>query len=208
MSAEVAKPPTKKVQEPKVKGQRAKFCYDARLAVPYYRSITRLWQRLRGAERLASHSPKVKGRSCSWARYAASEWKGRAQAARRTYHRWKEEHTLREQPTWIKAVREAQRAYPGTEGWLRSCSSTEGAGRNLSINYFVMNHQGSGAGGWLQFMHSTFVRMWGAAHADVTGRGFFVPASAHSWSSRLGQALAGGWAATFGRTHEWSGSGC
>ena len=207
MSAEV--PPPKKVTKVKVqKLKQPERCFDARIAVPYYRAVTHSWQALRGAVRLAEPTPKVRGRSCSWARYAASEWQGRARAAKRTYHRWKEERTLKEQTTWIRAIREAQRAYPGTEDWLRSCSSTEGAGRSLSINYFQMNHQGSGAGGWLQFMHSTFVRMWGAAHADVTARGFLVPRSAHSWSSRLGQALAGAWGVTNGRRGEWSGSGC
>jgi hypothetical protein len=205
VQAEIA-PPKVKVQ--KLKSKRPERCYPARAAVPYYRTLTHTWQALRGSERLAGPGPRVRGRSCGFARYAASEWQGRARAAKDTYYRWKEERTLKEQATWIRAIREAQRAYPGTEGWLRSCSATEGAGRSLSINYFQMNHQGSGAGGWLQFMHSTFVRMFSAAHADVTARGFLVPPSAHSWSSRLGQALAGGWAARNGGTGEWSGSGC
>lgn len=104
---------------------------------------------------------------------------------------------------WLSAVSEAQRPYPNTDGWLLACSSQEGGhGR------WVPNSQGSGAGGWLQFMSSTFWRMFSAARADVTSRGYKVPASAASWYSPLGQALAGGWAATHGATHEWSGASC
>ena len=115
---------------------------------------------------------------------------------------------MRERSHWIQAMREVQKVHPGTEGWLRSCSSSEGAGRNLSINWFQMNHQGSGAGGWLQFMESTFWRMFWAAKADAEARGFIVPDGLASWSSRTGQALAGAWGLTHGRRHEWSGSGC
>jgi hypothetical protein len=105
-------------------------------------------------------------------------------------------------------MREVQVAYPGSEAWLRSCSSSEGAGRNLSINYFVMNHEGSGAGGYLQFMESTFWRMYNAAVADLKARGFIIDPASASWSSRIGQAMAGGWAYTHRATGEWSGSGC
>lgn len=105
-------------------------------------------------------------------------------------------------------MREVQKAYPDTEWWLRSCSSTEGAGRNLSINYFQMNHQGSGAGGWLQFMESTFWRMYWASVEDLKARGFSFPENTASWSSRLGQAMAGAWGLTNGRRGEWHGSGC
>lgn len=104
---------------------------------------------------------------------------------------------------WHRSVAQAQRAYPGTTGWLLSCSSSEGGhGR------WVPNSQGSGVGGWLQFMPGTFRRMFTAAKADVQRRGFVVPASAASWYSPLGQALAGAWGVTHGRRHEWAGSGC
>jgi hypothetical protein len=105
-------------------------------------------------------------------------------------------------------MKKVQIAYPGTEWWLRSCSSSEGAGRNLSINYFQMNHQGSGAGGYLQFMESTFWRMYNASVEDLQARGFIIDPSSASWSSRIGQAMAGAWGLTHGRRGEWSGSGC
>jgi hypothetical protein len=116
--------------------------------------------------------------------------------------------TLNEQETWVSAIEEVQAAYPGTASWLRSCSSSEGAGRSLSQNAFVMNHQGSGAGGWLQFMESSFWRMFWAGKSDLESRGYVVPKEAASWSSRIGQAIAGAWGVTHGRRGEWSGSGC
>lgn len=104
---------------------------------------------------------------------------------------------------WLRAVEEAQRPYPGTSSWLKSCSSTEGGwGR------WVPNNQGAPPGGWLQFYESTFWRMWATAKADVQARGYRLPSSAASWYSPLGQALAGAWGLTNGRRHEWNSSGC
>lgn len=104
---------------------------------------------------------------------------------------------------WQRAVEEVQKVYPGTKGWLLSCSASEGGwGR------WVPNSQGSGAGGWLQFMSGTFWRMYDAAHSEVRSKRFIVPRSAASWYSPLGQALAGAWGVTHGRSHEWYGHGC
>lgn len=104
---------------------------------------------------------------------------------------------------WQRAVREVQRAYPGTDGWLLSCSASEGGwGR------WVPNSQGSGVGGWLQFMPGTFSGFVRHAIADVRSRGFLVPESAWSWYSPLGQALAGAWGVTNGKSHHWVGHGC
>lgn len=137
-------------------------------------------------------------------RWLAKEWKGRAWRARQAYTRWiSSYYTLRPHRDWQRAVKEVQRAYPGTQSWLLSCSASEGA-----HGLWVPNRQGSGAGGWLQFMESTFWRMYGTALSDVTRRGFSVPASAASWYSPLGQALAGAWGVTNGRSHEWYGHGC
>lgn len=177
------------------------------MGVAFYRGRYSQHRARRGIE--TPYPAGRKPRRCSDAHYLAEVWVGRALRARRATEAWViEQRTLHEQHTWVAAIREAQKAYPGTEWWLRSCSSTEGAGRNLSQNAWVPNRQGSGAGGWLQFMESTFWRMYGAAEADVERRGFYLAESARSWYSRLGQALAGGWAILNGRRHEWSGSGC
>lgn len=113
---------------------------------------------------------------------------------------------------WLTAVRVVQRVYPGSQAWLESCSGGEG-GHGL----WVWNggapigsaSHGSGAGGWLQYMVGTFWHDFGRALADARARGFVVPASAASWSSPLGQALAGGWAYGNDRpSGKWTGGGC
>lgn len=131
------------------------------------------------------------------ARMVGLDRKEEAAAARR------EALTLREQGSWLDAVTAAQAAYPGTSGWLMSCSSSEGGwGR------WVSNYGGSGAGGWMQFLEGTFWRMYGDARAELTGRGYVLPASSASWYSPLGQALAGAWGVTHGHAGEWFGGGC
>jgi hypothetical protein len=141
---------------------------------------------------------------CTDALWLAVVWMKRAAAAREATEAW---FRMDERRSWLAAIAEVQAAYPGTAWWLDSCSRSEGAGRSGDAP-FVMNHQGSGAGGWLQFMESTFWRMFRAAEHDAERRGFEVPRRLASWSSRTGQALAGGWAVRYGATHEWSGSGC
>lgn len=182
-------------------------CPDNRRGLAYYRGRYAAHRAVRGLR--TPYPVGRKPRNCADAGYLADLWQSRAFQARRKTEAWVlEQRTLREQPTWIRAIREAQKAYPGTEWWLRSCSSTEGAGRGLSINWFQMNHEGSGAGGWLQFMESTFRRMWSSAEADVRARGFRLKGNLARWSSRTGQALAGAWGLLNGRRGEWSGSGC
>ncbi len=182
-------------------------CPDARGGVAFYRGRYVTWRAMRGVQTPVPVGRKP--RNCADAYYLADLWPERSFQARKTTEQWLLDwRTLDEQHTWIKAISEVQVAWPGTEAWLRSCSSTEGAGRNLSINYFQMNHQGSGAGGWLQFMSGTFWRMFAAGKADAEARGFIVPASAAAWDSRIGQAIAGAWGVSNGRRGEWSGSGC
>ena len=85
---------------------------------------------------------------------------------------------------WLTAVRIVQRVYPGTGDWLRYISHREGGwGR------FVMNTQGSGAGGWMQFMASTFYAYNDDAYADARRRGFILPPATNTWTHPLGQAL-------------------
>lgn len=105
---------------------------------------------------------------------------------------------------WLTAVRVVQRAYPGSEPWLVSCSRGEGG-----HGKWVPQAQGGTPGGWLQYKPGTFEHDFNRASADVRGRGFAVPREAHSWYSALGQALAGGWAWAHDRpTGKWTGAGC
>ena len=185
-------------------------CLSARRSLLYYRLRWQSWHELRGRTLKISGLPIP--RSCQYASYLAVIWKKRAYLSRKSYEKWRSSYANLKDfrvcgncNAWLRAVAEVQRPYPGTEGWLRSCSAPRSEG---GYGRWVPNTQGSGAGGWLQFMESTFWRMYGAARYDVTSRGFRVPASANSWYSPLGQALAGAWAVKNGATGEWSGSGC
>lgn len=182
-------------------------CPSAHRAVRFYADRLREWRAKAGAGTARRVSGLSRMGACP--RYLSHILQRKSFAARQAYERWLEERMLHDyivdegNRAWHRAVREAQRPYPGTEPWLLSCSSSEGGhGR------WVPNGDGSGAGGWLQFMSGTFWRMWSAAKVDVVRRGFRVPASASSWQSPLGQALAGAWGVTHGRSGEWYGGGC
>lgn len=151
--------------------------------------------------------------ACERARFLADRWKQKAANVRETSVKWR--YTLRDfvvrdgNRAWERAVQEVQRVYPGTSGWLLSCSASEGGhGRWVAYGGGPYYEGYSGVGGWLQFMPGTFWRMFDAAQEDMAQRRFNVPASAASWLSPLGQALAGAWGVTNGRSHEWAGYGC
>lgn len=183
-------------------------CPYAHLGLSFYRGRFVQWTLQRGASIPNWREP----RNCADAKYLANVWESRARQARQQtiVHLQKvAEHTLHDfvhtdgSHAWARAVREVQRAYPGTESWLMSCSASEGGwGR------WVPNSGGSGVGGWMQFMPGTWSGFFWRARADVQARGFVVPESAASWYSTLGQALAGAWGITHGMRHHWAGGGC
>lgn len=176
-------------------------CPDARHGLMFYRLKYAAWRKLRGEETTVS---KRQPKGCAHAKYAASAWRAKARRARLSFGEWwRWIHTLREQRTWHAAVAHVQRPYPGTSGWLLSCSADEGG-----WGHWVPNSDGGDPGGWLQFMPGTFTRMWEAAREDVIERGYKVERRLASWYSRTGQALAGAWGVTHGRAHEWEGAGC
>jgi hypothetical protein len=107
---------------------------------------------------------------------------------------------------WLDAVALVGR-YFGADvaAWERSCSQPTSEG---GWGRWVPNSQGSGAGGWLQFMSGTFWSVIDKGIARARARGMYVPASARSWYSPLGQAIAGAQMLADGRRGEWSGSGC
>lgn len=194
----------------------------------FYRSATHLWQLLREAQTLAGPGPKVRGKSCHWARYAVTQWRLRAKAAKRSYHRWLAERMLHDfafapgNQAWQRAVREVQKVFPGTDSWLLSCSAAEGGhGRWVGYGgqgYSAWLRDSDTVGGPLQFRWSTFKGMYRHALDYVTAKGYRVPKHLRdsgndvTWRSALGQALAGGWARyTENDDSHWSaswGNGC
>lgn len=99
---------------------------------------------------------------------------------------------------WKTSVSLVQRIIPGTEAWLLSCSGGEGGhGR------FVMNSQGSPAGGWMQMYYTTFTAYNEEAFAYARSRGFILDEHGNSWSHPLGQALTAAYMRTHGATRNW-----
>lgn len=143
-------------------------------------------------------------------------WAERSLASRKALERWRiRQRTLVNHNTWLEAVREAQKPYPGTEAWLISCSASEGA-----HGAWVPNREGSGVGGWMQMFPSTYSTMmhgyylpahgrwYEGAWKDLKRRGYIVSSKIDSWYSPLGQALASAYGKLNGRGGEWHGSGC
>lgn len=163
-------------------------------------------------ERQVSAVPYLRWLKQRWALRAHTHWKLRAV-------------TLRDFPfcdgcrAWLRAVEEVQRVFPGTSGWLLSCSAAEGGhGRWVGysgVAYSAWLRDSDTVGGNLQFRFSTFKGMYRRAVDYVREREYRVPAYSSftaAWRSSTGQALAGGWARYTGNDNaHWSaswGRGC
>jgi hypothetical protein len=177
----------------------------------------------------AKHSTHPAPAGCEHARYRAGVWKDRAQEARARAEAWLREQarrTLRDfefrpgNQAWTKAVYEVQKVFPGTSGWLLSCSAAEGGhGRWVGysgVSYSTWLRDSDTVGGPLQFRFSTFTGMFRRGAEYAVDKGFIVPAHLDdmttAWRSALGQAIAGGWARYTGNdASHWSaswGRGC
>jgi len=201
---------------------RSETCRSARLGLQWYRQRHGEWLKLRGVH--ATHTSRAP-RSCPDARYLAQLAKRRSFAARRAYERWRDQRTLRDfaftdgARAWPRAVDEVQRVFPGTSGWLLSCSAAEGGhGRWVGYGgqgYSAWLRDSDTVGGPLQFRYSTFKGMFRRGAEYAQAKGFRIPQFADyttAWRSALGQALAGGWARYTGNdSSHWSaswGRGC
>jgi hypothetical protein len=197
-SASTAAPRTvpidRPVQHAKLTAHEAQFQRQLRSSarsVGNFRTATFKCQDTLGVPRSrASASIWALPRSLGYRQWAAGVWKARAASCERTLAK----RTIPATNDWLTAVRLVQRIYPGTEAWLRFISHREGGWGG-----FVMNHQGSGAGGWVQFMSSTYYAYSGAAFADAKRRGFIVDRSWNAWTHPLGQAITAGFMRFTGR---------
>jgi hypothetical protein len=127
--------------------------------------------------------------------------------------------TLPETRDWATAVRIAQRVFPGTRGWLLSCSGAEGGhGRWVRYGggaYYPGYERTDAVGGWMQFRPSTIRDAWPRAYAYTRRRGFQLAERSwfQAWLSPLAQALAAGYYRSIEGSsgHHWSasvGRGC
>ncbi len=171
-----------------------------RQGISWHRSMTWHYQTEAGLARTPTAHAERHTRSVPFLRWIDQTWSHRRVAAK---HRLAS-NRLPWTSDWQTAVRIVQRDWPGSSSWLLACSSSEGG-----WGYFVMNTQGSGAGGWMQYMSSTFTSQYGSA-LDHARRYHLAlpPSSAASWRSALGQAFAAGWAYKWSGTGPWSGGSC
>jgi len=202
-------------------------CPYAQLGVAFYRGRFIHHQLQRGASVPTWRKP----RNCADARYLSAVWAKRSLEARQKLLRWrKAQAAAREKRTlhdfvvrdgnhaWSRAVDEVQRVFPGTSGWLMSCSASEGGhGRWVRYGggaYYPGYEETDEVGNWLQFRWSTFKGFLRNAVSYAQAKGFLLPeqvrdhSNVRAWLSPLGTALAGAWGITHGMRHHWAGAGC
>lgn len=129
-------------------------------------------------------------RSVAYRTWVAKKWRTHSETCKLRL----QQRTIPATNDWQTAVRLVQRIYPGTSDWLLYISRREGGHGG-----FVMNHQGSGAGGWMQFMASTYWAYSDDAFADARMRGFIVDPAWNQWTHPLGQAITAGYMKFTGR---------
>ena len=97
------------------------------------------------------------------------------------------------------AIKIASKHFGVSYNLLHSCAHSEGL--QDAHEPWVMNHGGSGAGGWFQFMESTF-------YGNLYRTGDFLPKKYRHWNSKAGQAAVAAAMFAQGRSSEWTGAGC
>jgi hypothetical protein len=159
---------------------------------------THLCQLALGIPRTKSRGVYLR-RGVAYRRYVLREWMKRHQGCAVKLRQVQNANV-----NWWLATTYANIIYPGTRPWLISCSRSEGG-----TTSFVMNNQGSGAGGWLQFMSGTFYAYVHAAFQTARERGYVVLSQWKSWTSPAGQAITGAYMRYTGKDgSHWVGAGC
>lgn len=210
--------------------KRAKnTCVSARKALAFYRLRYASWRELRGVKtRPRIHQPH----GCAHVRWSVKKARERSTAARKSYylwHEWQKKFLLRDTGDWRFAVREVQRPFPGTDGWLLSCSDAESNHTDWVGHggrpYSAWLRDSDTVGGYMQFRFSTFKGMFHQGYDYAIARGFRFPYllkrssyrsefewKDEAWQTALGQAIAAGWARYTGEDNShWSaswGNGC
>jgi len=133
-------------------------------------------------------------RSIPYRTWALSRWLARTKSCAKSL----QQHSIPQTNDWVTAVNLVQRIYPGTKAWLLSCSSGES-----SWGEFVMNQQGSPAGGWMQMYESTYNSYNDTAFADARAKGFIISEEVNSWRHPIGQALTAAYMRTHGASANW-----
>lgn len=141
----------------------------------------------------------------------ANNWKAVAKSERMAYVKYAKEEKAKAirlaaaNRDFHLALKLASKHYNVSYSWLHACAHSEGHidGRRPGYNQkdpFIMNHQGSGAGGWMQFMESTF---YGNIHGANP-----IPLKYRKWNNRVGQAYVAAYMFKIGQSRQWAGAGC
>lgn len=200
LSASARSLPTRRVQNETAANLAAKKQQNtaqARMLVTLANQIgktrTKTWNcqnKLGVARTRAATSVLGLPRSVAYRTWVASRWNERSIRCEQMLR----ERTIPHSRDWRTSVDLVQRIYPGTRDWLLYISRREGG-----WGHFKMNYQGSGAGGWMQFMHSTYTAYADDAFADARARGFVIDPRANSWYDPMGQAITAAYMRYTGR---------
>lgn len=176
---------------------------NARAAVAWHRARTWHWQDTMHAHHTHSTYAEQKTRSLPYLRWLAHLWSARRQHARHHAHQLARQwHSMnRDFQTAVYVL--AHQLHLTEAPWVISCARSEGG-----LGAWVPNRGGSGAGGWMQFLHGTYYNNSGAAWRFAQQRGVLVPRRYDSWYSPVGQALTALYMFHTEGSGQWYGAGC
>ena len=200
MGVSVERAEAHSLKEVRTSNGQHKYGYGERLSHKVHHVVRSTWncQETLGRKRTKSSGRYAK-RPVAYRRYVLRVWRERESTCADDLRA-----VLTANLNWWLATDYANKVFPGTRSWLISCSGSEGGHTS-----WVPNRQGSGAGGWLQFMSGTFYAYVFDAFSAARSRGYLVMRSWMNWLSPAGQAITGGYMRWSGRDgSHWVGSGC
>lgn len=168
-------------------------CVVAQKAITFYRGK---YRQHRERMSLSGPVPRVWYQDCAAVRRRAGEWREKAKSARELLM---SHYTIANTDNWVRAMRYAQKPFPGTRSWLEFISSRECRACWTTPGGFICNYQGSGACGPMQFMSGTFYGYADDARAHLNARGYLVAREVWDWRNPLGQALTAAYMRYTGR---------
>lgn len=199
-----------------VQSKVANEASKAELAAAYKNAVAakeeaHIWAHKRGAghryhRRLSPITSSLKAEQAR-----ADNWKAIAKAERMSYMKYVKEKRAEARRLAAAnrdlhlALKLASKHYGVSYSWLHACAHSEGHIDGRRPGYkekdpFIMNHQGSGAGGWMQWMESSF-------NAYPQAR-TMLPYQYRQWKDRLGQAYTAAYVFKQEGSRQWTGSGC
>jgi len=169
------------------------------------RKATRRWQLVTDhwAHKLTGHvghQTLPVTQSLAYEQLRTRNWMKRAEVLKAKYKR--QQATARmwngRNGNFHLALQAASNRYGVSYRWLHACAHSEG--HSHGSDPFIMNHGGSGAGGWMQFMRPTF-----NGYVGWTSR---YPAKYRKWNSKVGQAYTAAYIFKTEGSGQWTGAGC